>query len=88
MADTVVEEIKKAGGKAAANYGSVSTKEGAEGMIKTALDAFGSIDIVELNNVRNFFGVTAPQAVPEPASLALLPLGAAGIFARRRMGRR
>jgi len=49
MADTVVEEIKKAGGKAVANYGSVSTKEGAEGMIKTALDAFGSIDII-VNN--------------------------------------
>jgi NAD(P)-dependent dehydrogenase (short-subunit alcohol dehydrogenase family) len=49
MADTVVEEIKKAGGHAVANYGSVSTKEGADGMIKTALDAFGSIDIV-VNN--------------------------------------
>jgi len=49
MADAVVEEIKKAGGSAAANYGSVSTKEGAEAMIKTALDAFGSIDII-VNN--------------------------------------
>jgi NAD(P)-dependent dehydrogenase (short-subunit alcohol dehydrogenase family) len=49
MADTVVDEIKKAGGNAVANYGSVSTKEGAEGMIKSALDAFGSIDIV-VNN--------------------------------------
>ena len=49
MADVVVDEIKKAGGKAVANYGSVSTKDGADGMIKTALDAFGSIDIV-VNN--------------------------------------
>jgi len=49
MADAVGEEIKKAGGSAAANYGSVSTKEGAEAMIKTALDAFGSIDSI-VNN--------------------------------------
>ncbi len=49
MADTVVDEIKKAGGKAVANYGSVSTKEGAEAMIKTAIDSFGSIDII-VNN--------------------------------------
>ncbi len=49
MADAVVDEIKAAGGNAVANYDSVSEREGAENMIKTALDAFGSIDIL-VNN--------------------------------------
>jgi NAD(P)-dependent dehydrogenase (short-subunit alcohol dehydrogenase family) len=49
MADGVVDEIKSSGGNAVANYDSVAETSGAEGMIKTALDAFGSIDIV-INN--------------------------------------
>ncbi len=48
-ADSVVEEIVGAGGKAVANYDSVSTPEGGENIIKTALDAFGRVDIV-VNN--------------------------------------
>ncbi len=48
-ADQVVAEIKAAGGQAIANHDSVSTKAGAEGMVKTAFDAFGRLDIV-LNN--------------------------------------
>jgi NAD(P)-dependent dehydrogenase (short-subunit alcohol dehydrogenase family)/putative sterol carrier protein len=42
----VVEEIKKAGGKAIANFDSV---ENGEGIIKAAVDAFGRVDIV-INN--------------------------------------
>jgi 3-hydroxyacyl-CoA dehydrogenase/3a,7a,12a-trihydroxy-5b-cholest-24-enoyl-CoA hydratase len=49
MADAVVEEIKAAGGNAVADYGSVSDAKGAEQMVKTAVDAFGSIDIL-VNN--------------------------------------
>jgi len=49
MADKVVAEIKAAGGKAVANYDSVSTEAGANGIIKSALDAFGKIDIL-INN--------------------------------------
>jgi len=49
MADQVVEEIKSAGGEAAANYGSVSDAESATAMVEQAVDTFGSIDIV-VNN--------------------------------------
>eukprot|EP00117_Sycon_ciliatum_P009903 scpid46323/ scgid4896/ Peroxisomal multifunctional enzyme type 2; 17-beta-hydroxysteroid dehydrogenase 4; D-bifunctional protein; Multifunctional protein 2; (3R)-hydroxyacyl-CoA dehydrogenase; Enoyl-CoA hydratase 2; 3-alpha,7-alpha,12-alpha-trihydroxy-5-beta-cholest-24-enoyl-CoA hydratase len=45
-ADIVVEAIRAAGGKAVANYDSV---EEGEKLVKTALDAFGRIDIV-VNN--------------------------------------
>lgn len=48
-AGRVVDEIKAAGGVAVANYDSVATPEGAHGIIKTALDAFGTVDIV-VNN--------------------------------------
>ena len=49
MADQTVQEIVDAGGKAVANYDSVATPEGGENIIKTALDAFGKVDIV-VNN--------------------------------------
>uniref|UniRef100_A0A8C6DW45 Peroxisomal multifunctional enzyme type 2 n=1 Tax=Moschus moschiferus TaxID=68415 RepID=A0A8C6DW45_MOSMO len=45
-ADKVVEEIRRKGGKAVANYDSV---EEGEKIVKAALDAFGKIDIV-INN--------------------------------------
>ncbi|MBW2715066.1 MAG: SDR family NAD(P)-dependent oxidoreductase [Deltaproteobacteria bacterium] len=49
MADGVVAEIKAAGGEAVANYDNVATVEGANGIIKTAVDAFDKVDIV-VNN--------------------------------------
>lgn len=48
-ADEVVAEIKKAGGAAVANYESVASWQGAENIIKTAMDNFGRIDIL-VNN--------------------------------------
>jgi hypothetical protein len=48
-ADQVVEEIAKAGGDAVANYDSVASMAGGQSIIKTAMDAFGRIDIV-VNN--------------------------------------
>ena len=48
-ADAVVEEIIEAGGEAAANYDSVSTPESGAAIVETALDAFGTVDIV-INN--------------------------------------
>jgi NAD(P)-dependent dehydrogenase (short-subunit alcohol dehydrogenase family) len=49
MADAVVEEIKSAGGKAVANYGSVTSREDAQAMVQTAVDEFGKLDIVIAN---------------------------------------
>jgi NAD(P)-dependent dehydrogenase (short-subunit alcohol dehydrogenase family) len=49
MADTVVEEIKAAGGQAVANYGNVTSREDAQGMLQSAIDAFGKLDILIAN---------------------------------------
>jgi NAD(P)-dependent dehydrogenase (short-subunit alcohol dehydrogenase family) len=49
MADQVVDEIKAAGGRAVANYDSVAETEGAENIIKTAIDEFGKVDGVVSN---------------------------------------
>lgn len=48
-ADQVVAEILAAGGQAVASYDSVATAEGGQAIVDTALDAFGSVDIV-INN--------------------------------------
>jgi len=45
MADKVVDEIKAAGGQAAANYDNVASVAGGERIVKSALDAFGQLDI-------------------------------------------
>ena len=49
MADQVVAEIKAAGGDAVANYDSVATREGGDGLLWSALAKFGRVDIL-LNN--------------------------------------
>ncbi len=49
MADAVVEEIKAAGGEAVANYDSVTTVEGGQSILKSALDSFEKADIL-VNN--------------------------------------
>ena len=48
-ADEVVKEIEVNGGKAAPNYDSVATMAGGQSIVQTALDRFGSVDIV-VNN--------------------------------------
>ncbi len=48
-AQKVVDEITAAGGTAVANHDSVSTPEGGENIVKTAVDSFGKVDIV-INN--------------------------------------
>jgi NAD(P)-dependent dehydrogenase (short-subunit alcohol dehydrogenase family) len=49
MADSVVKEITDAGGEAVANYDNVATPDGGEAVVQTALDSFGSVDVV-VNN--------------------------------------
>lgn len=48
-ADQVAAEIRAAGGKAIASYDSVATSEGASAIVKTAVDAFGRVDVL-VNN--------------------------------------
>jgi len=48
-ADHVVDEIKALDGQAVANYDNVATVAGGEGIVKTAVDAFGKVDIL-INN--------------------------------------
>lgn len=58
VAEGVAAEIVAAGGKAKAAGGDVSTESGAQGMIDTALTAFGRVDILVNcagNNIRSPF---------------------------------
>jgi len=48
-ADDVVKEIISSGGHAVANYDNVATEEGGAGIIKTAIEEFGGVDIL-INN--------------------------------------
>ncbi|MDR3664887.1 MAG: SDR family NAD(P)-dependent oxidoreductase [Mycobacterium sp.] len=48
-ADTVVEEIRSAGGRAVANYDSVAEESGAAAIIETALNEFGAVHGVVSN---------------------------------------
>lgn len=48
-ADKVVDEIKALGGEAVADTNSVATAEGGQAIVQSALDAFGTVDIV-INN--------------------------------------
>src|SRR5579871_5570127 len=45
-ADDVVAEIKKAGGKAVANYDSVSDYQKAGAMVRQCVETFGKVDIL------------------------------------------
>lgn len=49
VADQVVAEIQKAGGKAVASHDSVATPEGGEAIVQTAVKTFGRLDAVISN---------------------------------------
>lgn len=64
-ADVVVDEIVEAGGEAVANYDSVSSEEGGAAIVQSAVDAFGTVDIV-VNNAgilrdKSFANMTAAE---------------------------
>ncbi len=59
-AEGAAERIRRAGGEAVANHGSVADPEAAEAMVRQAVDAFGRIDIV-VNNA----GFASAQFFPD-----------------------
>jgi NAD(P)-dependent dehydrogenase (short-subunit alcohol dehydrogenase family) len=70
MADQVVKDITDAGGEAVANYDGVHTWEGGEGIVQTALDAFGKVDIV-VNNAGILRDVSFGKMTQEQLDLVL-----------------
>jgi NAD(P)-dependent dehydrogenase (short-subunit alcohol dehydrogenase family) len=70
MADHVVKEIVEAGGKAVANYDSVSTPEGGAAIVQTALDHFGRVDIV-VNNAGILRDKTFLKLTPQELEIVL-----------------
>ena len=49
IADEVVKEIKDLGGEASANYDTVGTVEGGQGIFQSCINSFGAMDIL-VNN--------------------------------------
>jgi NAD(P)-dependent dehydrogenase (short-subunit alcohol dehydrogenase family) len=70
MADQVVKEITEAGGTAVSNHDSVSTPEGGESIVQTALDNFGRIDVV-INNAGILRDKTFAKLSPEELEIVL-----------------
>jgi len=70
MADEVVKEIEAAGGMAVANYDSVSTPEGGEAIVQTAVDNFGKVDIV-INNAGILRDKSFSKLEPENLEIVL-----------------
>ena len=60
IADKVVDEIKAAGGEGIPNYDIVATVEGGKNIVRTAIDAFGKVDIL-INNA----GILRDKSFPK-----------------------
>jgi NAD(P)-dependent dehydrogenase (short-subunit alcohol dehydrogenase family) len=78
-ADRVVKEIKKANGKAVANYDSVANMEGGQKIIRTAISNFGRIDI--LVNTAGTFRIVPTVELTEEEWDATLNVHLKGVFA-------
>jgi NAD(P)-dependent dehydrogenase (short-subunit alcohol dehydrogenase family) len=70
MADAVVKEISEAGGTAVTNHYSVSTPEGGEAIVQTALDNFGRVDVV-INNAGILRDKTFAKLTPEELEIVI-----------------
>ncbi len=68
-AEAVVEEIRTSGGEAVSDTNSVSSPEGGEAIVGTAMDAFGRIDIV-VNNA----GILRDKSFPNLTADLLEPV--------------
>jgi 3-oxoacyl-[acyl-carrier protein] reductase len=77
-AEKVVSEIKAAGGTAVASYASVATVEGAESIIKTAIDNYGRLDIL-VNNA-GFNRDRMIYNIPNEDWAAVLSVNLSGTF--------
>ena len=63
-AEKVADEIRSAGGEAVADGNNVSTPEGGEAIVQTAIDAYGQVDIV-VNNAGILRDKTFHNMTPE-----------------------
>ncbi|MBI2958107.1 MAG: SDR family NAD(P)-dependent oxidoreductase, partial [Chloroflexi bacterium] len=79
VADKAAKEIRDAGGVAAANYDSVATMSGGEGIIGAAIKNFGRIDIL-VNTAGNFVR-KATLDITESEFDALMSVHVKGVFA-------
>jgi len=69
-ADEVVKEIQSAGGQAVACHDSVVTKDGSRRIVQTALDHFGTVDII-VNNAGVMRNGYFEEITPEKLDLVL-----------------
>jgi NAD(P)-dependent dehydrogenase (short-subunit alcohol dehydrogenase family) len=70
MADQVVKEISEAGGTAVANHDSVSTPEGGEAIVQSAIDNFGKVDVV-INNAGILRDKTFAKLSPQELEIVI-----------------
>jgi NAD(P)-dependent dehydrogenase (short-subunit alcohol dehydrogenase family) len=64
VADQVVDEIKKAGGRAVASHDSVDSPEGGQAIVDAAVDTFGRLDTV-VSNAGIFNSIPFDQLSPD-----------------------
>jgi len=78
MADQVVEEISKAGGKAAASYDSVASAAGGEAIVRKALETFGRVDVL-INNAGTLRNAPVDE-LPDATLEAMIDVHLKGAF--------